>query len=55
MNQTCYTKNFHIAPQIHILSFVDDADAPATELLDEAVMRDGLTDHGRARELRQQY
>ena|ERR1700680_913173 len=32
------------APKLGILWLVDDAHAPATELLDDAAMRDGLAD-----------
>ena len=31
--------------QFHILGLVDDTHPPAPELLDNAVMRDGLDDH----------
>src|SRR5271157_2100 len=33
------------AVQAYVLSLVDDAHAPAAELLDDAVMRDDLVDH----------
>jgi len=31
-----------------VLSFVDDTHPAASQLLDDAVVRDGLTDHGSA-------
>jgi hypothetical protein len=34
------------APKLGIRGLVDDAHAPATELLDDPVVRDGLADHG---------
>ena len=33
------------ATKLGVLGLVDDAHAPAAELLDDAVMRDGLADH----------
>ena len=33
------------AMQLHVLRFVDDTHPPATEFLDNAVMRDRPTDH----------
>ena len=33
------------SPKLRILSFIDHAHPTATELLEDAVMRDGLTDH----------
>jgi hypothetical protein len=41
----------HEAAQFDILSFVDHTHAPTAELLDDAIMRDGLADH-RSRMLR---
>jgi hypothetical protein len=35
----------HKAAELYILSLVDDAHPPAAQLLDDAVVRDGLTDH----------
>ncbi len=35
----------HETPELRIFSLVDDAHAPAAELLDNAVMRDGLPYH----------
>ena len=32
--------------QARVFRLIDDTHPPATELLDDAVMRDGLTDHG---------
>ena len=37
------------ATELHILSLVDDAHAAATEFLNNAVMGNGLADHGCAR------
>ncbi len=34
------------AVQLHVLSLVDHTHAAAAELLDDAVVRDGLADHG---------
>jgi hypothetical protein len=34
------------ASEIGVLGFVDNAHPAAAQLLDEAVVRDGLTDHG---------
>ena len=33
------------AAKLGVLGLVDDAHAPATQLLDDAVVRDGLADH----------
>ena len=35
----------HEASELSILSFVDDTHAPAAELLDDAVVRDGFANH----------
>ena len=32
--------------ELSVLGFVDDAHAPATELFEDAVVRDGLANHG---------
>jgi hypothetical protein len=40
----------HEATEFDILSLVDDTHAAASELLDDAVARDGLADHGRAQD-----
>src|SRR2546427_7003511 len=34
------------APKLGVLGFIDHAHPPATQLLDDAVVRDGLADHG---------
>jgi hypothetical protein len=43
------------AMQPGILGLVDHAHAAAAEFLDNAIVRDGLADHGEARKLRVQY
>jgi hypothetical protein len=40
----------HKTTEFDILSLVDDAHAATTELLDDAVVRDGLPDHGGAQD-----
>ncbi len=35
----------HEAAEFHVLGFVDDAHPAAAQLLDDAVVRDGLADH----------
>ena len=36
----------HLSPQARVLGLVDDAHAPAAQLLEDAVVGDGLADHG---------
>ena len=38
-----------MAMQPHVLGFVDHTHPAAAQLLDDAVVRDGLTDHGAQR------
>ena len=43
------------ATEFYVLSFVDHTHPPAAQLLDDAVVRDGLADHWGSAGLRVQY